>query len=81
MRSQGWGNDTTGVEDDVAGVGDDGRARREWRMRWQGWGSDADGFTVCGWICRARGNETDTSNGTWVWKVLRIWDTIGIILI
>lgn len=35
------GNDTTRVEDDVAGVGDDGRARREWRMRWQGWGNDA----------------------------------------
>ena len=54
--------------------------RREWRMTWQGWGNDADGFMVWG-ICRARGNEKDTSNGTWGWKVLRIWDTIGIILI
>ena len=59
MRWQG----TTGVEDEMAGVGD-----------------NADRFTAWG-ICHARGNETDTSNGTWVWKVLRIWDTIGIILI
>lgn len=43
-------------------------------------GDAADGFMV--WrICHARGNETDRLNGTWGWKVLRIWDTIGIILI
>ena len=41
MRSQGWGNDTTGVEDDVAGVGDDGRGGGMTQMGLRSGGSAA----------------------------------------
>ena len=49
-------------------------------MTWQGWGMTQMGLWSGGSATHEE-NETDTSNGTWGWKVLRIWDTIGIILI